>query len=44
MAALCDLRSQLKAPPYSVDDLLAGLLRQKLAKTVELLRPMADKL
>ncbi len=44
VAALRDLRSQLKAPPYSVDDLLAGLLRQKLDETVELLRPMADRL
>ena len=44
VAALAELRTQLKAPPYSVDDLLAGLERQKLSKTVALLRPLAGRL
>jgi hypothetical protein len=43
-AALRDLRLQLKAPPYSVPDLLAGLERQKLARTVALLRPMVERM
>jgi hypothetical protein len=42
--ALRDLRLQLKSPPYSVPDLLAGLERQKLTKTVALLRPLAKRL
>ena len=44
VTALAQLRSQLKAPPYSVDDLLAGLERQKMPKTVALLRPLAGRL
>ena len=44
VAALAELRAQLKSPPYSVDDLLAGLERQKLVKTVTLLRSMAGRL
>jgi predicted nucleic acid-binding protein len=44
VTALAELRSQLKAPPYSVDDLLAGLERQKMPKTVALLRPLAGRL
>ena len=44
IVALRDLRLQLKAPRYSVDDLLAGLERQKLTKTVALLRPLASRL
>jgi predicted nucleic acid-binding protein len=43
-AALRDLRLQLKSPPYSVPDLLAGLERQKLTKTIALLRSMAERL
>jgi predicted nucleic acid-binding protein len=43
-AALRNLRLQLKSPPYSVPDLLAGLERQKLATTVALLRSFADQL
>jgi hypothetical protein len=43
-AALRDLRLQLKSPPYSVPDLLAGLDRQQLTKTVTLLRPMVERL
>lgn len=44
LAALAELRAQLKAPPYSVNDLLAGLERQKLTETVALLRPQAGRL
>ena len=44
VAALAELRAQLKSPPYSVDDLLTGLERQKLMKTVALLRPLAGRL
>jgi len=44
IAELRDLRLQLKAPPYSAQDLLTGLERQKLTKTVALLRPMVGRL
>lgn len=43
-AALRELRLELKAPPYSVEDLLSGLERQKLPRTVALLRGFADRL
>ena len=42
--ALRELRQELKAPPYSVEDLLAGLERQKLPRTVALLHGLADRL
>ena len=42
--ALRELRLALKAPPYSVSDLLAGLERQELARTVALLHDLADQL
>jgi predicted nucleic acid-binding protein len=44
VTALAELRTQLKAPPYSTDDLLAGLERQKLPKSVALLWPLAGRL
>jgi hypothetical protein len=44
VAALVELRSQLKSPSYSVADLLAGLESQGMSKTVALLRPMAGRL
>jgi predicted nucleic acid-binding protein len=44
VTALAELRSQLKSPPYSVDDLLAGLERQKMPTSVALLRPLAGRL
>jgi predicted nucleic acid-binding protein len=44
VTALAELRTQLKAPPYSTDDFLAGLERQKMPKTVALLWPLAGRL
>jgi predicted nucleic acid-binding protein len=43
-AALREMRLQMKAPPFSVSDLLAALECQKLKKTVAMLRPMAGQL
>lgn len=44
VCALAELRAQLKAPAYTVEDLVRGLERQKLPKTVALLRPFAGQL
>ncbi len=44
VTALAQLHSQLQAPLYSGDDLLAGLERLEMPKTVALLRPLAGRL